>query len=114
MLSEHEIHSPVGLFGLGMKRERERERERERIWERKLVGEQRLTSVRESIDARILLWLVVVDRCKSSKISDINLAILSANHHLITVKNMPRCMQISDFWLKIFALLLFLFSFSSI
>ena len=33
VLSEHEIHSPVGLFGLGIRRERERERERERVGE---------------------------------------------------------------------------------
>ena len=32
LLSEHEIHSPVGLFGLGMNREeRERERARENL-----------------------------------------------------------------------------------
>ena len=28
-MSEHEIHSPVGLFGLGIRREIERERKRD-------------------------------------------------------------------------------------
>ena len=48
-------------------------------------------SVSESIDACTLLQLVVVDRCKSSKVRDIDLAMLSTNQHMITMKYMPRC-----------------------